>query len=125
MCHDSANTFPLICRVRQQRDIARALDGFGKHALTYGAVAGDASRENLASLGSVVLQQPQVFKVDLINFLDAEAADSPPVHAATAALHAASPSILIIVAVITASTIFAVAASTIFVTAASTIFVIA
>ena len=45
MCHNSANTFPLICRVRQQRDITGALDGFGKHALMYGAVAGDAAPE--------------------------------------------------------------------------------
>src|SRR2546426_11112148 len=125
MCHNSANTFPLICRVRQQRDITGALDGFGKHALMYGAVARDASRQNLAPLRGVVLQQPQVFKVDLINFLDAKPANTPPVHATAAALHAASPSVLIIVAVITASAIFVVAASTIFVAAASAIFVIA
>src|SRR6266705_195647 len=77
----------LICCVRQQCDITGALDGFGKHALMYGAVARDVSRENLASLGGVVLQQPQVFEVDLIDFLDAKAADAPPVHATAAALH--------------------------------------
>jgi hypothetical protein len=74
------------------------------------AIAGDASRQNLAAFGKVVLQKPDVFKVDQVYFVDTKATDASPVHAspATAAAHWAS--ILIVITVVTtAHAVFVVA----------------
>jgi hypothetical protein len=76
--------------VGQQRDVARALDGFGKHTLVRGARTRDAARQNLTAFRYVVLQQLHIFKVDQINLLDAEAANLATVHATPAATASAT-----------------------------------
>jgi hypothetical protein len=63
-------------------------------------ITGDSSRQNLAAFGKVVLQQPHVFKVDEIYFVDAKATNTSPVHAAPLAASAHWPSILIVVVVV-------------------------
>jgi hypothetical protein len=62
---------------------------------------GDSSRQNLATLGKVVLQQPDVFKIDEVYLVDAKTTNTSPVHATTAATTAHWPSIAIVVTVVT------------------------
>jgi len=50
----------LVGRIRQQRDVARALDGYGEHALVLGGIAGDAARDDLAALGHVMLEHRSI-----------------------------------------------------------------
>jgi hypothetical protein len=64
-------------------------------------ITGDSSRQNLAPFGQVVLQQPDVFKVDKVYFVDAETADTSPVHAPATAAAAHWPSIIIVIIVAT------------------------
>ena len=60
---------------RQQRDIARLFDGGGKPPLVRCADAGQPPRHDLAAFGDELAEQPRVFVVDGVNFLDAEFAD--------------------------------------------------
>src|ERR1041385_7542826 len=110
VCHlPSPN--PLVGRVRQQRDIAGALDCFRQHALMRRTITGDSSRQDLASFGQVVLQQLHVFEVDQIYFVDTEATNASPVHAtATAAATTHWPSIAVVIRIVaTAIAVFIVA----------------
>jgi hypothetical protein len=108
VCHlPSPN--PLVGRVRKQRDIAGALDCFRQHALMRRTIAGDSSRQDLAPFGQVVLQQPHVFEIDQIDFVDTEATYTSPVHAAATAATTHWPSIAVIVRVVaTAIAVFIV-----------------
>src|SRR5262249_60798082 len=60
---------------RQQRDIARALDGHAKPALMARAHAGHASRQNLAALLHELRKNVRALVVDHVHLLDAELAD--------------------------------------------------
>jgi EAL domain-containing protein (putative c-di-GMP-specific phosphodiesterase class I) len=60
----------------------------------------DAPRQDLAALGKVVHQQPDVLKVDQVNFVDAKATDASPVHAAATAATAHWASILIVITIV-------------------------
>jgi hypothetical protein len=68
--------FDLVSRVRQQRDIARAFDCLGKHALMYGAVSGNTPGQNLAAFRDKISQEPGVFEINDVYLLNAETADS-------------------------------------------------
>src|SRR5215467_6436488 len=65
---------------RQQRDVARALDGHAQPALVTGADAGHAARQDLAALlhelrknvGTLVIDQVHLFDTELADFLLAE-----------------------------------------------------
>jgi hypothetical protein len=93
---------PLVGCVRKQRDVASTLDRFRQHALMRRTITGDSSRQNLATLGKVVLQQPDVFEIDEVYLVDAKTTNTSPVHAtATAATATHWPSIAIIVIVVT------------------------
>src|ERR1700679_2712307 len=50
----------VLCRKRQQRDVAGLLDGAGQAALVRGANAGEPGGDNLAALGNEALQQTDV-----------------------------------------------------------------
>jgi hypothetical protein len=99
----------LIRGVRQQRNVARALDCLGKHSLMYGAVPRNSSRQNLATLRNIVPQEPDILKIDDVYFLDAKATDSPATHTSPATtLRRTAPVEIIIAAtaIVTASSIF-------------------
>jgi hypothetical protein len=93
----------LSCRVWKQRDVTRALDGFGEHTLMRRARARNSSRQDFAALWNVVLEELHVLEIDQIDFIYAEATDFATVHATPAAAAAAatapSSQINIIVAV--------------------------
>src|SRR5215218_4122917 len=110
MCHlyFSPPSTPLVGRVRQQGDVAGPLDRFGQHALVRRTITGDSSRQNLAAFGKVVLQQPDVFKVDKVYFVDTKPAHASPVHTAAAAAAAHWASILIVITVVATTTALAV-----------------
>jgi hypothetical protein len=91
---------PLIRRVRQQRDVAGTLDRFRQHALMRRTTTGDSSRQDLASFGQVVLQQPDVFEIDKVYFVDTEATNASPVHTPATAASAHWASIAIVVRII-------------------------
>src|SRR5262249_23275264 len=65
---------------RQQRDVARALDGYAEPALMTGANAGHAARQDLAALlhqlrknaGALVVDQIHLLERELAGFLLAE-----------------------------------------------------
>jgi hypothetical protein len=65
----------LSCREGQQGDIASPLDSGCQAALVRCAHAGETPRHDLAALGHELLQQPHVFVIDIVNFLDTELAD--------------------------------------------------
>src|SRR6188768_1233701 len=67
---------------RQERDVARALDGEGHLALVARAVAADAARDDLAALGDEVLERLRVLVVDDQRLVRAVAADALPARAA-------------------------------------------
>ena len=71
-----------ISRVRQQGDVARALDRFRQHALVRGAHAGDTPWQDLAAFRDIRLQEPHIFEVDQVDLFDAEAANLSPLQAA-------------------------------------------
>jgi hypothetical protein len=109
MCHDLSSFF-LIGGIRQQGDVACAFDGLSQHALVNGTIPGNSTGQNLAALGHVVRQQPQVLEVNDVDLLDAEAANAATVHAA--ATSARTPAaITIVVAVIAALAIIVIAIS--------------
>ena len=62
-------------RKREQRDVARPLDGFAEPALVARARAGHAARQNLAALLHERLEHLDFLVVDEVHFLDAEAAN--------------------------------------------------
>jgi hypothetical protein len=101
MCHVFNS---LVGCVRKERDVAGAFNRLGQHALMRRTITGDSSRQNLAPFGKVVLQQPHVFKVDEINFVDTKATHASPVNAPAAAASAHWPSIAVIVTIVTAAT---------------------
>ena len=60
---------------RQQRDVARLLDGQGQTPLVRRADSGQAPRNDLAALRHELRQQPDVLVVDGLDFLHAEFAN--------------------------------------------------
>jgi hypothetical protein len=74
-----ANPWPGFLRSapgkRQQSNVSRLLDRGRQTPLVRGADSGEASRNDLATLGHELRQQPDVFVVDGFNFLHAEFAD--------------------------------------------------
>jgi hypothetical protein len=62
-------------REGQQRDVARALDGFTKPALMPRADTGHAARENLSALLYELRQYVGAFVVDEVHLLDTKLAD--------------------------------------------------
>jgi hypothetical protein len=95
---------PLVGGVRKERDVAGAFDRLRQHALMRRTITGDSSRQDLAAFGKVVLQQPDVFEVDEVYFIDTKPANTSPVHAPAAAASAHWPSIAIIVTIVAAAT---------------------
>src|SRR5262245_1526184 len=74
---------PLVGYVRNQRDLARALDRHLQLALMHRARAGNAPWQNLAPLGHERRQQLHVLVVDVVDLVRAELADLPaPEHRA-------------------------------------------
>jgi hypothetical protein len=63
-----------FCGKRQQRDVARLLDGTGEAALVCSANAGEPPRHNLAALGHELLQQPHIAVRDGVDLVGAELA---------------------------------------------------
>src|SRR5579863_8544129 len=61
-------------RERQQRDVARLLDGVGETPLMGRAHARDPPRHNLAALGHKGVQHLHIFVIDVIDLLHAEPA---------------------------------------------------
>lgn len=55
--------------------MAGSLDRYGQSSLMLRAIAGNASRKNLASLGDILLQLRGILVIDLIILLAAEHAD--------------------------------------------------
>jgi len=51
--------------VRQQSQVAGALDSNGQLTLVLGLGTGDAARDNLAGLGDIGLQSVEIFVIDL------------------------------------------------------------
>src|SRR6266849_6131106 len=66
--------------VRQQREVARALDRRRELALVMGARAGDARRDDLAVLADEILEQLDVLVVDPLDLLGGEAAELAPLE---------------------------------------------
>src|SRR5690606_1554685 len=61
----SRTTFILLHHVRQEGQVASALDGLGQFALLLGGNGGDARGHDLAAFGNVTLKQLHVLVVDL------------------------------------------------------------
>jgi hypothetical protein len=71
---------------------------------------GDSSRQDLASFRQIVLQQPDVFEIDQIDFVDTETTNASTMHTATTAAAAHWPSIAVVIRVVaTAIAVFIVA----------------
>ena len=75
---------PLICRVRQQGQLARAHDRDAQAALVLGAGSRNPPRQHLAALGDEAAQQLDVLVVDVVDLVRAELADSHAAHQAAA-----------------------------------------
>src|SRR5579883_1029719 len=67
-------TFMLFHHVRQQRQVAGALDALGQLALVAGAGARDAGRQDLSALGQERAQDLDLLVVDVADLLGAETA---------------------------------------------------
>src|SRR5262249_27221415 len=65
----------LVCHVRNERDLARALDRRLQFALVHRAGARDAPRQDLAALGDERPDQLHVLVVDVVDLVRAELAD--------------------------------------------------
>ena len=65
----------LFCSERQQCDIACALDCNGYLTLMLSAVTGNAARQDLATLSDVALQLCYILVVDVLDLINAEAAN--------------------------------------------------
>src|ERR1017187_2201105 len=66
---------PLPARERQQRDVARLLDGIGQAALVRRAHAGQTPGNDFARLGHKLPEQAHVLVIHAIDLLDAELAN--------------------------------------------------
>src|ERR1017187_1385315 len=66
---------PLPARERQQRDVARLLDGIGQAALGRRAHAGQTPGNDFARLGHKLPEQAHVLVIHAIDLLDAELAN--------------------------------------------------
>jgi hypothetical protein len=110
MCHlpSPVSAIALIGRVRKQRDVAGALNRFRQHALMRRTITGDSPRQNLPSLGKVVLQQPDILEIDQVYFVDTKTTNAPPVHASRAAAAAHWASIRIVITIVATTTAHAV-----------------
>src|SRR5579883_2505905 len=64
----------VLIGVGQQRQKTRALDGDRELALVEGLRAGDAARDDLARLGDVALQGPEILVIDVGDAFGREAA---------------------------------------------------
>ncbi len=73
--HGAALGAEVLGRVRQQRDVAGALERDGQLALVPGAGAGLAARLDLGALGQVAAQAVDLLVVDLDGLVGAEGAD--------------------------------------------------
>src|SRR6185503_7857756 len=60
---------------RQQRQVARPLDGVGQHALVARGSTGDPARQDLGVLQDVLLEELDVLVVDVLDAVRAELAD--------------------------------------------------
>src|SRR5882672_10999557 len=60
--------------IRQERDVARALDRAREHSMMLGAVARGTAGDELAALGDEISQKRHVFIIDIDHAIDAEAA---------------------------------------------------
>jgi hypothetical protein len=80
----SVPSLTLVSRIWQQRDIARAFDCLGQHALMNGAVARNTTGQNLASFRDKVSQESGIFEINDVYLLDAKPADPAPAKAAPA-----------------------------------------
>src|SRR3546814_11491325 len=60
----------VVVRIRNQGQVARALDGGGELALVARLGAGDAARDDLAVLGQVLAQGVELLLVTLLDTLD-------------------------------------------------------
>src|SRR5205085_9003186 len=90
-CHLLSPPLLLVRRVGQQRDVARAFDRLGQHALVRRARARNATRQNLAAFGHVACEQLHVFEVYVINFVLTEATNLAPTEAPPATATALRP----------------------------------
>src|SRR3546814_19895563 len=64
----------VVVRIRNQGQVARALDGGGELALVARLGAADAARDALAVLGQVLAQGVEILVVDLIDTLGGDLA---------------------------------------------------
>src|SRR3546814_11251582 len=64
----------VVVRIRNQGQVARALDGGGELALVARLGAGDAARDDLDVLGQVLAQGVEILVVDLLDTLGGELA---------------------------------------------------
>src|SRR5262245_44667566 len=65
----------MLVRVREQREVAGALDRGRELTLVERLRAGDAARDDLARLGDVLLQRGQILVVDLLHAFRRETAE--------------------------------------------------
>src|SRR5947209_17917866 len=77
--------------VREERDVAAALDGGGHLALVPGAVPRDAARNDLAPLGDEVLELGRVLVVHLERLVGAVPAHLAPAESPAASAIVAHP----------------------------------
>jgi hypothetical protein len=67
-------------------------------------ITGDSSRQDLASLGKVVLQQLNVFEIDQVDLVDTKPANATTMNAPSTGAAAHWATILIVITVVTATT---------------------
>src|SRR6185503_17052353 len=87
-CRARALSGSMLVRVRQEREIARALDRRRQLALIRRARSRDPARDDLAGLGDVSLQRREILVVDL---LDAFSRESTKLLASKIASHVRCP----------------------------------
>jgi hypothetical protein len=80
----------LVRRVGQERYVARALDGFGQHALVRSARSTDATRQDFPALRNEALKELHILVINEVNLLSTEAADFASMHASASASTPAS-----------------------------------
>jgi hypothetical protein len=113
MRHSGSSPFSvsslLVRCVREQSNVSRALDRFGQHTLVDSTIAGNAPRQNLATLWNKVSEEPGVLEINNVYLLNAEAADAASTktatRAATSALGRTTTVKIIISAVVTAASV--------------------